>query len=265
MTRIKHLQRFKKNELGKDYAIGDIHGCVSLLMDALKRVGFNTDTDRLFSVGDLVDRGEENLMALPLLKQNWFHAVRGNHEQLHIDQEHLTYSNGCDWIEHLSDSEKVQYQEMIEWFKDLPLMIDVELDYGLVGIIHAEVPHHLMNWIDCANYVNELKPHKLKVSDAMWGRTRLRQLEIYGKGFDQGVYGVEFVVCGHTPQSFPLMFGNHLNIDTGISLHNHYRYKWDHDKLCLLNLTDRQFHCFKISENQIVSDCETSDVIYDYS
>lgn len=57
-TRI--LQRFAVNQSGRDFAVGDIHGCFSKLEAALRRVGFIPEKDRLFSVGDLVDRGPES-------------------------------------------------------------------------------------------------------------------------------------------------------------------------------------------------------------
>ncbi len=41
---------------GKLYAVGDLHGCYTLLMNRLKEIGFDFDNDLLISVGDLVDR-----------------------------------------------------------------------------------------------------------------------------------------------------------------------------------------------------------------
>jgi serine/threonine protein phosphatase 1 len=54
------VQRFVLNATGRDFAVGDIHGCFSALEAALRHVGFSPDSDRLFSVGDLVDRGSES-------------------------------------------------------------------------------------------------------------------------------------------------------------------------------------------------------------
>lgn len=44
---------------GRLYAVGDIHGCYSLLMARLNQIGFNFDNDLLVAVGDLVDRGTQ--------------------------------------------------------------------------------------------------------------------------------------------------------------------------------------------------------------
>jgi len=42
-------QRFLKvprNELGRDFAVGDVHGCFTRLQDSLGRMGFDASRDR---------------------------------------------------------------------------------------------------------------------------------------------------------------------------------------------------------------------------
>ena len=48
------------NNVGIDYICSDIHGHFSLLESQLEKVGFDPDKDRLFSLGDLIDRGDES-------------------------------------------------------------------------------------------------------------------------------------------------------------------------------------------------------------
>ena len=67
------------------YAVGDIHGCFDefqLLLDTIK---FNPESDILWLVGDLVNRGPKSLEMLRFAKahQNSVHMVLGNHE-LHL-------------------------------------------------------------------------------------------------------------------------------------------------------------------------------------
>lgn len=78
------VQRFERNTTGRDLIVGDIHGCFTKLQAALDAVGFDRTVDRLFSVGDLVDRGPESDQVLNWLGQPWFHAVMGNHEQMAV-------------------------------------------------------------------------------------------------------------------------------------------------------------------------------------
>lgn len=67
------------------WVVGDLHGCYTLLMNELHRVDFDPAQDLLISVGDLIDRGTENVECLELLQMPWFRAVMGNHERLMID------------------------------------------------------------------------------------------------------------------------------------------------------------------------------------
>lgn len=70
----------KKNELGRDFVVGDIHGEFSMLEDALQIIGFDPIKDRLLCCGDMIDRGAESHRAFEFLEQPWFFSVKGNHE-----------------------------------------------------------------------------------------------------------------------------------------------------------------------------------------
>ena len=64
------------------WAIGDIQGCHSSLMELLVKIEFNPDCDTLWVAGDLVNRGEDSLETLYYLYsiRDSIKVVLGNHD-----------------------------------------------------------------------------------------------------------------------------------------------------------------------------------------
>ena len=75
-----------------NYAIGDIQGCYKPLKKLLRKIGFTPGQDRLWCVGDLVNRGPKSLETLRHLRDidDSLVAVLGNHD-LHF----LAVHEGC--------------------------------------------------------------------------------------------------------------------------------------------------------------------------
>lgn len=212
------FKRFERNQYGRDFVVGDIHGCFDKLEEALEAVGFDKRWDRLFSVGDIIDRGPQSESAVYyVMQERWFHAIKGNHEQMLIDALNPDYpnaagnhcQNGGMWFYGLPT---VEQQCIALVLDDLPLAIEVETDRGLVGIVHAEVPH--CNWNEFKSLYADNKEHFETV--ALWARSRL------ARGTTREVVGIDHVYVGHSSVEKPLTLGNVTYIDTGLGFTGGY-------------------------------------------
>jgi serine/threonine protein phosphatase 1 len=209
------IKHFEKNTAGRDFCVGDIHGHFTRLQSALDAAGFDPVVDRLFSVGDLVDRGPESEESFEWVMQKpWFHAVQGNHEDMTItscrdgDTGNAAghhYINGGAWFYGIPKSEQECYAGMLN---DLPIAIEVETEFGLVGIVHADVPRK--DWRRFCDDVKAGGPESDHLrAMCQWSRKRI------GDGDETGVTGVHAVIVGHTPVRKPVILGNVYHIDTG--------------------------------------------------
>ena len=64
------------------YAVGDLQGCLQPLICLLEEVAFNRDTDQLWLVGDLINRGPDSLGCLRFVRDlgDCTRIVLGNHD-----------------------------------------------------------------------------------------------------------------------------------------------------------------------------------------
>lgn len=200
------LQQFDANAQGRDFAVGDIHGHFTQLMQGLQTIGFDPDRDRLFSLGDLVDRGPESHLAPEWLARPWFHAIRGNHEAMTCDAVggdaeavHFHRTHGGDWLDSLTPEVAGRMREALA---SLPLAIEVATAQGPVGLVHADLPTD--DWSD----VRERPLSAHEAAHCIWSRQR-HHMQYTGQ-----VRHVRAVVHGHVTLARMAVLGNVYFIDT---------------------------------------------------
>ena len=105
------------------YAIGDIQGCFRSLQWLLDAFEFDPDRDRLWLVGDLVNRGPDSLATLRFVRDLGERAVcvLGNHD-LHL----LSVAAGCSKLRDDDTLDEVLHardrDELIDWLRHRPMM-----------------------------------------------------------------------------------------------------------------------------------------------
>lgn len=179
--------------------IGDIHGCVNTLRALYEKIiNFTTE---IYSVGDLVDRGNFSKDVVNFCIQNEIFPVRGNHEDMLINavekpnertvKHHFNNGGEKTLYSYLGDLHDATFKDYVDalidskhlyYFKNLPFYIEL----NNIMISHAGFYSYddkeLILW-------NREKP--LKLED---------KLQIFG----------------HTPKKNPEFKRNYyVNIDTG--------------------------------------------------
>lgn len=242
------VHRYPLNTRGRDFVVGDIHGCFALLDAELAAQGFDPARDRLFSVGDLVDRGEASPAVLDAVHRHQIKAVRGNHEQMildwalnggleqikaykayladpHADADSMLANvayrhgstsallyNGGEWFVELYTSDVNATSQLgrgiIEYFSSLPWAIEIETAHGAIGVVHADVP--CVQWSELIRVLEKGRFDHPVREQVLWDRRRWRGHEVSTQ-----IVGVTAVIVGHTPTREAAQRGNVINIDTG--------------------------------------------------
>lgn len=228
------LVEIPANIKGRDFVIGDLHGCYDELEKLLEFVSFDKDKDRLFSVGDLIHRGPKSSECLDLLKEKWFFSTFGNHEEIYMNNEKAEF-----------------YCE--DKIKSMPYIYVVNhLIYGKFYVLHAELPpniyikeafHNLTAEeidrkkiessiiYDYGKDIQEIinkKNFTLSESERnriIWSREIIK---FYEKKYSQDIAKGNFgflskeqkddnlkIFCGHSVVPFPLRIGQQIYCDTG--------------------------------------------------
>src|SRR3954466_11985564 len=115
-----------------NYAIGDVQGCFDELEQLLGQFKFRKSTDKLWFVGDLVNRGPKSLEVLRFVRELGDRAITvlGNHD-LHLVTQHegIERRRKDDSFDDVLDAPDAK--DLAAWLRTRPMM-HVEGEYAMV-------------------------------------------------------------------------------------------------------------------------------------
>ena len=250
------LKTVEANIDGRDFIVGDLHGCFDELNSLLRHIKFNTSSDRLFSTGDLLDRGPKSLDCMSLLGKNWFFPVLGNHEDIILEKISMIENEQTESL----NAEEINYIKQFTKYKkqifDMPLVYEVKhLIHGSLYIVHAEIlPEHLNNFNEDTDGKNEYQKYSSAMQNfdfsstiqefflknknsiidyglkqkMLWSRKNVSSFyknnkeEIENSNFSfleqNNFLSKNKIFCGHNIVPFPMKIGQQYYIDTGAAL-----------------------------------------------
>jgi serine/threonine protein phosphatase 1 len=204
----------KKVNAGDVVAIGDIHARYDVLAAILKWL--NGTGARVILLGDLIDRGGEDMKVLNKVKElldnpesiglESFNVLMGNHERMFMDAAGSSetmwgYNSLMLWAKNGGNLK--QFEEMkvhYDWIKQLPIYMTV----GDTMFIHAGV-------LPGSNPKDDLG-HSRSVENLLWMREPFLSA---GPELKKWTNRITKVVHGHTIRKKPDINKDRIGIDTG--------------------------------------------------
>jgi serine/threonine protein phosphatase 1 len=197
----------------RQFAIGDVHGCITALSTLLDRLA-PAPEDKLIFLGDLIDRGPDSKSVistiLELRNKCSVEAIMGNHEEMvllsRVDprllQAWLSFG-GRETLESYGVTFDSDLPIEKDWAKNIPEEHWHFLSTAMVDCVEED--HHIL--------VHGAVDPKLPLAEQPWPELRWArwddpQMHCSGK----------VTVCGHThqPSGLPISNGNAICIDTWV-------------------------------------------------
>lgn len=196
---------------GRVLAIGDVHGCFTLLRQELARLSYDPERDALAFVGDMINRGPDSGEI-----EQWLDHPRtiGNHEvgldalgDRALAQPHGDYA----WLGRIR---KDRRRALVRRLADAPVMLEIRTPAGHdVGIVHATIPW--MDWRLARDVLSDPSDPQHEGAKRLAIMDRDHARDARGERRRSSVAGIDHVFIGHTPLKSPITLGNCSFIDTG--------------------------------------------------
>ena len=245
------MYEIKKLPLDKSkrhFVVGDIHGRMDGFEKLLDSVNYDPQNDIIYSVGDMIDRGDRSYEVVCFFMQTNAHAIMGNHEYMVIDSEWYAcwlQNGGMDTLRSLEE-----WNSNVRWLEnfilDLPLVMDVgeEDDEDAFRLVHAELP---FDWSEDRlklqlEYAAE-QGNDDGVENLIWSRTAIGLAEKNIASMKPASCDIPIwegrsernIFCGHTPTKNVIKVHNMTFIDT-----------WGSKTLTMVDALTKEVHTVKV-------------------
>ena len=209
--RVRPVQHVPSNRLGRDFVVGDVHGCFRTLDRALAALEFDASRDRLFCVGDLVERGPHSDEAVDWIERRFTAVTLGNHEDAALGWLEDTLQGSGDapygWLRSIAPSAYSRWRDAL---REMPLAVTVETPHGAVGIVHAESPHR--SWPEATRLLERGRELDVALLGLPLPERRIRSYR------SRPVEGLRALAHGHEPVEEVERSANRWNLDTGAGI-----------------------------------------------
>ncbi len=210
------------------YVISDIHGEYDKFVELLKKIKFK-DTDTLYILGDVVDRGPHPIKTL-LMLMNMPNVIClvGNHELMALEcleflMKEITDKSIDEMDENMinnlltwqANGSSTTLDEFYELDADLKQdVIDFIKDFSIYEEVKVEGRNYLLVHAGLGNYSPENDIEDYSLHDLVWARA----------DYDTQYFEDTYVVTGHTPTQiiegnprpgYIYKKNNHIAIDCG--------------------------------------------------
>lgn len=215
------------------YVISDIHGQYDMFVDLLDKIEFK-DTDTLYVLGDVLDRGQHPIKTLKkLMEMPNAICLIGNHELMALDcleflmneitEESIkdlneeNMNNLLTWVQNGGETTISEFRELdrdeqdavIDFIKDMLIYEEISVNGNDYLLVHAAL----------GNYYPGKDIEDYSIKELIWDRAE----------YDIQYYPDKYVVTGHTPTQyitenqrpgFIYRNNNHIAVDCGSCIPN---------------------------------------------
>ena len=120
------------------YLVGDLHGDFKHFKKLLKKIDFNENSDKIYILGDVLDRGSDGIKMLNFInhhaKNGSMYLLKGNHEffaQMYLEGKLSSKQwqkwGGAPTLKEISDLSRDEKAELAAYLRGLPHFLELSL------------------------------------------------------------------------------------------------------------------------------------------